>query len=152
MSINSYNKRAKKISILLLILFCWFLLSFLNGVENLVTPWRIKHGFWFWASLSLILQILVASFVCWRGIKWSHYFVLGLTGSWLSIQFIAHWQKFLFPSDDLSSIIKYYDHYDTWFLIPKQIDRIVPDGYHIILSILLLIIFTYNLRMIWKNK
>jgi len=146
MSADKYEKVAQTTAIWLLMLGGWFLLCFIGGIDYLVTPWRIEHGVWFWVSLGLLLHVFAASLVCWYKLRWSHYFVLTLTGSWLVVQFLSHWIRFIRPPEDASAIERYYAHFQTWYLIPQISDRIVPDGYHTILAALLLVCFFQGIR------
>jgi len=153
---NSLESLSRLTAIWLVILGLWFSLSFIGGMDFLITPWQIKHGVWFWISFSLLVQVFAAALVCWNKLSWSPFFVLSLTGTWLVIQYSAHWSGFINPPDS-AAIEKYYDHFETWYLIPRISDRIVPDGYHTILTVLLLICFILGIRALilrlrsWKK-
>ena len=146
MSNVKYEKLAKICSVWMIILGAWFMLAFIGGIDYLVAPWRINHGTWFWISISLLVNVFAAALVCWRKLNWSHYFVLSVTGSWLIVQFFGHWVNMIWPPESKSVIESYYSHYKTWYLIPRMSDRIVPDGYHVILSVLICICFYQGIK------
>ena len=121
------------------------MLTFISGIEFLVKTWSIDHGLWFWIAISLVVQITFAMWACWKKFKWSHLTVFPFTGAWLLMQFFAHWLNFIRPPKDKYIIESYYNYFNTWYLIPAMKDRTVPDGYHIILSFLLLVCFLHGI-------
>jgi hypothetical protein len=61
-----------------------------------------------------------------------------------------HWQYVLFgvSTKKLLGYNKYFG--DTYHIIPSSTTRLIPDTYHIILTILLIVTLIYMIRKIYK--
>jgi hypothetical protein len=131
----------------------WFALAFV-GIDGLINPWQLHHGAWFWiaASLEVSAVMLVALYM--KSVFWAKFMGLSVSLGWLTVQFFGHWQYF-FTKPSGEYLEKYYGTFDTWYLIGPLADRIIPDGYHLILHVLLLFCLMHSLASIifrWPSR
>ena len=86
-------------------------------------------------ELTLIL-ILVTWFLRW---KITAFLRLILLIVWGYLQFISHWYGFIFEVSN-SQLHRYYALFaGTYRFFPESSTRIIPDAYHMILGLLILI-------------
>ncbi len=72
-------------------------------------------------------------------------------GLWGFLQWNAHW-KFLFLKIKSQKIHSYYNHFKgTLRIIPELENQIIPDLYHIVLHLLILIMFWFSLCYLLKS-
>ncbi len=122
----------------LLFLTVWYGLSFI-GVPGLVSPWNSSYGIWLYVALALAVGLIVGTYALWRGWDWSEWQLLSVLGAWVYVQYVAHWRRFFTPPSP-EIVQRYYEAFPTWYLIPRQSDRVVPDGYHVIMHLLMIIL------------
>lgn len=132
------KRRDAAVLVVLLLLTAWFGLSFL-GVPGLVTPWTVAYGVWFYVAIALAIGLVVGAWALWRGWDWGEWQLLSLLGVWVYVQYVGHWQRFFVPPSP-QIVQRYYDAFETWYLIPKQSDRVVPDGYHTVMHLLMIVL------------
>ena len=133
-------KRRDFFAILLLVsLTLWYGLSFL-GVPGLVGSWRITDGLWFYLAAALAVGLVVGIYALLRSEDWGDWLLMFLLGGWIYIQYLSHWRRFFIPPS-LERVQQYYSSFPYWYLIPKLSTRVVPDGYHAILHVLILTLF-----------
>lgn len=82
-------------------------------------------------STSIILSLVIP--------VWGRYFVTGILCLWLIIQFFCHWYYTLFGATEQK--IKAYNEcfQNTIRIFPQSDKRIVPDFYHIVLHLLIIL-------------
>ena len=79
----------------------------------------------------------VASF--WLLMPAGRWFLFGVLTLWLIIQFFCHWYYTIFGASE-KKIAGYNDCFrDTVRLFPMREDKLVPDLYHIVLHLLILL-------------
>ena len=137
------NKNIQKVIIFNVPLLVWFFLDmtgFTIGNNILVSQAYKDDGIFL-----IIYLIALVSFVCLKG-KWK--LVLPI---WLSVWFLTqiyfHWYFTIFGPWDGKN--RYFA--DTIKLIP-QTERYVPDLYHIVLHILILVALISTIKYFLKNK
>ncbi len=125
------NKKICFISNLCLLL--WFFLDMVGVSINghiLVTRSFRDDGIFFIAFLILFIWYIFKD-------KIAKYFLAGWLFMWLLVQFLSHWYFTIFGPSEAK--INYFA--DTIKLIPSY-SRYIPDLYHIILHILILVSLT----------
>jgi len=128
------------------ILTFWFTLSFM-GFPKLVDSWFIEKSVWVWISVICWLHFPVILFLYYRDYKYTDLILLSVLLVWGFIQFDSHW-VWLFKQPDPERVVRYYQAFDFWYILPKPEGRIVPDAYHTILHFLLLGTFGVWLRKV----
>jgi hypothetical protein len=124
---------------LLLALTLWYSLTFI-GVSGLVSPWHVSDGVWFYLAAALGIGLLVGAYALWKRYSWGDWQLLFLLAMWLSLQFQSHWRPFFFPPS-AEQVQGYYANFPFWYLLPKSEVRVVPDGYHTIMHLLMMLLF-----------
>ncbi len=124
--------------VVLLVLTVWFGLTFM-GVPGLVSPWHVSDGIWFYLAVALAIGLVIGAYALWRGWDWGEWQLLSVLGVWVYIQYVGHWQRFFTPPSP-QGVQRYYDAFPNWYLIPKQNDRVVPDGYHTVMHLLMVVL------------
>lgn len=121
--------------ILLTLLAAWYAIG-LIGVPGLVSSQFESDGSPIFLALVLAMCLLIGIYYFRQRYAWGVGFLLCLLFAWLNIQFELHWRHFIFPpvADKLQ---KHIDSSQFWHLIPKSSTRIVPDGYHTIMFLLI---------------
>jgi hypothetical protein len=129
------------------LLILWFSIIFfdvplltIDGHASLISVYGL---------LALLLLVILAGLVLhWKNI---HYFTLVILGLWGYLQFNSNW-KYLFVETSQENIQAYYLHFDnTLRFFPESDTKIIPDAYHIILGILLLINIVITIRILIKR-
>ncbi len=133
-----------------IILFLWFSLVFIEIPKLLIEG---DIGF---INLSGLLElflviILVGYFLKWKYTDFLNLFVLSV---WGYMQYISHWKYMCFkPSQEI--IERYYQFFDgTLRIFAESNVRIIPDLYHMILGLLILInlvIVIFKIIVFFKN-
>ena len=117
------------------LLFLWYSLIFFeipllttDGQAGLISIYGLLELF--------LVIILVGSLLRWEYI---HYFALIVFGFWGYLQFNSNW-KYLFIDSSEEKIQSYYQYFDnTLRIFPESETTIIPDAYHMILGVLILI-------------
>lgn len=126
------------------LLFLWYSIIFFDipllttdGHASLISIYGL---------LELLLAIILVGFLLqWKNI---HYFGLLILLLWGYLQFNGNW-KYLFIESSEEKIQSYYQHFDnTLRFFPESDTLIIPDAYHIILGVLLLINIVLVIRKI----
>lgn len=142
----------KILNIFLILLFLWFVLDII-GISGFVDTLGIfsLDGLWlFLLTIFLILYKFKESIG-----KWILSIFLVL---WFVLQYNSHWRYFLFGAGATEKGIKNYNMVfgNTHHIIPMSDMRIIPDTYHIILVILIMIcsilLLIYNIKAISQKK
>lgn len=130
-----------------ILLFLWYSMIFFE-IPLLTTSGHAKLISVYGLLELLLIILLVGLILHW---KYIHYFVLIILGLWGYLQFNSNW-KYLFVEPSKEKIQSYYQHFDnTLRFFPKSDTTIIPDAYHIILGVLLLINFVLIIRIITKK-
>lgn len=131
-----------------IILLLWFLLDMIGiyfGDKCLVTRSYKDDGVFFLIYLvSMILFITKESIGKW--------FVIGCMSMWFLTQFICHEWYTIFNGGFMGSLegkIEYFSGTIQWLQIEG---RYIPDVYHTILHILIILALTITIMYIAKNK
>lgn len=131
-----------------IILLLWFFLDMIGihfGDKCLVTRSYKDDGVFFLIYLvSMILFITKESIGKW--------FVIGCMSMWFLIQFICHEWYTIFNGGFMGSLegkIEYFSGTIQWLQIEG---RYIPDVYHTILHILIILALTITIMYIAKNK
>ena len=114
----------------------WFGLAFV-GVDGLVTPWLPEHGVWYWISAALWLHLPALYVLDLFRVRWVKWMTISLGLTWGTVQYINHLHGLFFPGSP-EAVARYYEHYQTLFLVGPFENRIVPDLYHIFLDMMIL--------------
>ena len=137
------NKNIQKVISFNVPLLVWFFLDmtgFTIGNNMLVSQAYKDDGIFF-----IIYLIALVSFVCLKG-KWKLVLPIWLS-VWFLTQIYSHWYFTIFgPWDGKNRFFA-----DTIKLIP-QTERYVPDLYHIVLHILILVALISTIKYFLKNK
>ena len=137
------NKNIQKVIVFNVPLLVWFFLDmtgFTIGNNMLVSQAYKDDGIFF-----IIYLIALVSFVCLKG-KWKLVLPIWLS-VWFLTQIYSHWYFTIFGPWDGKN--RYFA--DTIKLIP-QTERYVPDLYHIVLHILILVALISTIKYFLKNK
>lgn len=128
-------KLSSATNLFFIILFAWYSIIFFD-VPLLTTEGR-ANLISIYGLLELLLAIILAGYLLhW---KYIHYSALIILGLWGYLQFNANW-KYIFTAPSEEKIHSYYQHFeDTLRIFPESNTIIIPDAYHIILGLLLLI-------------
>lgn len=144
----------KKCLFIIFLLFIWFSLDMTGAsVANitLVEPaWNQVDGVWW-----LIFLILLILFIFKE--KFGKYLLLVFILMWTIIQFNCHWYHTIFGTSEekINSYNQYFKN--TLHIIPSSGKIVIPDFYHIVLHLLILIslinLIRYNIYALKrKNK
>ncbi|MDZ7777197.1 MAG: hypothetical protein U5L09_17060 [Bacteroidales bacterium] len=118
-----------------IILLIWYSLIFFD-IPRLTTEGNASVFSLLGLLEFLLLIVLVAYLKNW---KYTDYLNLSILLLWAVLQYQGNWKYFLFPpsTDVLES---YYEHFQgTLRILAESETRIIPDAYHIILGLLLLL-------------
>jgi hypothetical protein len=129
-------KRLEKISLIAFIsLLLWFSLD-LIGVPGFVTRDNLFSLSGVWEAILLI--ILVASIRKW---KYSDFLALLIVAIWGYLQYDSHWRAFLFGESErwLEGYYRFFEGMYRFFPISQT--RAIPDAYHTILGLLIVVNF-----------
>lgn len=120
-----------------LLLFCWFfgcICTYKFGKHILVEGVGIKSAEFF--MLCLFITGVIMFWVVPSLGKW---FLLGVLVFWFVVQFFCHWYYTLFGASE-KKLKGYNDCFkNTVHLIPASETKLIPDLYHIILHLLILL-------------
>ncbi len=130
-------KTEKPIVLTLTALTIWYTLSFI-GIPGVIETWFVEEMIWILVAFSIWAPLVVGLWSYIKGHNYTDFMVAGVTALWAFMAYQGHWQWF-FTKPSAEKIASYYAFFDTWYLLPKQSDRIVPDGYHAILHALILL-------------
>ena len=119
------------------LLFCWFfgcICTYKFGKHTFVEGVGIKSAEFFMLCLFLTGVILFCGIPSWG--KW---ILLGVLVFWFVVQFFCHWYYTLFGASE-KKLKGYNDCFqNTVHIIPASETKLIPDLYHIILHLLLLL-------------
>lgn len=80
------------------------------------------------------------------------YLLSGWLTMWFMSQFMSHWYYTIFGADE-KKLAVYHGLYDRMYhLIPSSPTRIIPDFYHIVLHLLILMALALTLHDVLKRK
>lgn len=127
----------KSIVISLAALTAWYTLSFI-GIPGVIESWFVEDTLWVLIAISIWLPLVVGLWSYIKGHTYTDFMIAGVTALWAFMAYQGHWQWF-FTKPSSEKLASYYAFFDTWYLLPKPSDRIVPDGYHTILHALILL-------------
>ena len=122
-------------NLIYILLFFWYSLIFFD--IPLLTTEGHASLISIYGLLELVLAIILIGFL----LHWTimNYFGLLMLVLWGYLQFNGNW-KYLFIETSEEKIQSYYEHFDnTLRFFPESEKIIIPDAYHIILGVLLLI-------------
>jgi len=144
--------KLQKVSLLFFIaLFIWYSLVFFN-IPKLLIAGSINLF-----SLSSLLELFLVIILLGYFLKWkySDFFALFILFLWGYLQYAAHWRHLLFkPSKEVLN--HYYQFFHgTLRFFPQSDVRIVPDAYHTVLGLLILlnlIMVIYKIILFLKNR
>jgi hypothetical protein len=127
-----------------LLLTIWFALDFV-GVGKLVDREPIL-------SLAGIMLALMGAFLVsgFRRLPWvAPVYALALA-IWGALQVQTHWSTYFAPASEAK--LRWYGRVfgDHWRLLPELPTRTVPDAYHTILAVLIVVNLALALRDIWR--
>ncbi len=123
----------------------WFALD-LIGIPGLVT-----RDDWFGLPGLLGVALLVVLIGYWRHWKFVPYFALIVLGVWSYFQYTAHWQGFIFGAS-ADQLKRYYALFAGMYrFFPESGTRIIPDAYHTILGLLLVINLVFGVLQVGKR-
>ncbi|MBN2170138.1 MAG: hypothetical protein JW819_02315 [Candidatus Krumholzibacteriota bacterium] len=128
---------------LLAMLALWAGLAFC-GVQGLVPACSAADGALFHAALAFQVVLFAGLWLTLRDHRRAEVLVAAGAAAWLIVQYAVHWHPLLFPPG-AERIARYYDRFDTWRLLPRLPDRIVPDGYHTVLILMLAAVLLVSL-------
>ena len=128
---------------LLAVLALWAGLGFC-GIQGLVPACSVADGAFFHAALAFQVILFAGLWLTLRDHRRAELLVASGAASGLAAQVAVHWRLLLFPPG-AEGIARYYDRYETWNLLPRQADRVVPDGYHTVLLLILAAVLLVSL-------
>lgn len=140
----------KKISIYTIsLLFIWFSLDmtgFSIGDFTLVeSAWNSIDGVWWLLFLTFSILFIIKE-------KIGKYMLSIFIFLWAMIQFYSHWYYTIFGASE-EKIISYNQFFkETYHIIPSSNSILIPDLYHIILHILILITLFSLIIFIINNR
>jgi len=142
---KEHNKLLTVTNLIYILLFLWYSIIFFD-IPLLTTDGRASL-ISIYGLLELFLAIILVGFLLhWKNI---HYVGLLILVLWGYLQFNGNW-KYLFIETSKENIQSYYQHFDnTLRFFPKSDTIIIPDAYHIILGLLLLINIVLVIRKIF---
>lgn len=122
------------------LLFLWFTFDMtgikIGKITLVETAWNSIDGIWW-----LIFLVLSILFI--YKVEIGKYLLLIFISLWATIQFYSHWYYTIFgvSNEKLSSYNEFFK--DTYHLIPASDQILIPDFYHIILHLLILVSLFY---------
>lgn len=137
----------KKHMFLLGLLLIWFTFDMFGfSIGNFVlveAAWNSIDGIW-WLIFVLLIILYVKK-------KWLSPLIIFLL-MWLFIQYMSHWHYTIFGASPEK--IKSYNQFfeKTYHLIPASQTQVIPDFYHIILHLLILLNFFVLIDQLFRNK
>jgi len=140
-------KNGKITLVLFGLLLFWYSLIFVD-IPGLTTEGRADIISLMGFLELLLLMVLIAYLIKW---KYSDFLYLIILTLWGYLQYQGNWRYlFLRPSNEVLN--SYYDHFQgTLRIFPESDKWIVPDAYHIILGLLILVNILFILIKIIKN-
>ncbi|MBE9467735.1 MAG: hypothetical protein IMY72_05350 [Bacteroidetes bacterium] len=151
---KNINKDKKKCLFIILLLFVWFSLdmtgfSFAN-ITLVESAWNQVDGLWWLIFLTLFILFIFKE-------KFGKYLLSIFILMWIIIQFNCHWYHTIFGTsvEKINSYNQYFRN--TLHVISSSEKILIPDLYHIILHLLILISLIILIRyiiysLIKKNK
>ncbi|QVK16967.1 hypothetical protein KHQ81_08660 [Mycoplasmatota bacterium] len=130
----------KKVCIILLsILLIWFSMDMtgfsIGDIIIVEAAWNSIDGVWW-------IIFLVLCFFFYIKDRLGKYILTVFVFLWTVIQFFSHWYYTLFGASD-KKIISYNQFFkDTYHIIAASDTRVIPDFYHIVLHIFILVNLT----------
>jgi hypothetical protein len=105
--------------------------------------WNTIDGVWWLIFLALSILFFYKD-------KIGRYLLLVFVSLWAIIQFFNHWSYTIFGVSK-EKLVSYNEFFkDTYHIIPASNEILIPDFYHIILHILILLVLyyliSYNIR------
>ena len=126
--------------IVLLIWFFWCIVTYRLGNVLLVEGMGIKSaefGMLVVYAASILLRVVLPQVGNW--------FVLSVLVVWLVVQYFCHWHFTIFGATP-EKIRGYNQCFEgSLCIVPRRADRLIPDFYHIVLHILIVL----NLVLLW---
>ena len=119
------------------ILFCWFfgcICTYKFGKYVLVDGEGVKS-----AEFVMLCLFSAGVIAFWAVPIWGRWFLLGVLVFWFVVQFFCHWYYTIFGASDKK--LKGYNNCfrNTIHIIPASETKLIPDLYHIILHLLILL-------------
>lgn len=119
------------------ILFCWFLgciCTYKFGKCILVEGVGIKS-----AEFIMLCLFSTGVLLFWGVPSWGKWFLLGVLLLWFVVQFFCHWYYTIFGASE-KKLKGYNDCFrDTVRIIPASEKKLIPDLYHILLHLFILL-------------
>lgn len=128
---------------LLAVLALWAGMAFC-GIRGLVPACGAADGAYFVAALGFQVVLFAGLWLTLNDHRGAEILVAAGAAAGLAVQLAVHWRPMLFPPSR-AGIAAYYDRFDTWRILPRQADRIVPDGYHTVLILMLAAVLAVSL-------
>lgn len=120
-------------------LACYILLLFWFSLDLIGIPGLVTRDDWL--GLPGLLELLLIAILAGYLLSWRYVvFPCGITlGVWAYLQYASHWQYFLFGASP-EKLQRYYAFFKgTARFFPESYSRLIPDAYHTVLGLLLLI-------------
>lgn len=119
------------------LLFCWFfgcICTYKFGKYILVEGVGIKS-----AEFVMLCLFVIGVISFWVFPFWGAWFLLGVLVFWLVVQFFCHWYYTFFGVSE-KKLKGYNDCFkNTVHIIPASETKLIPDLYHIILHLLIIL-------------
>lgn len=140
----------KKISLIsAILLLIWFLFDMFGlkiGDSYLVqAAWDDVDGIWY--------LLFIACFIifCFKE-RLGKYILTGFLFLWGIAQFFSHWYYTIFGASEKK--LEVYNNFfaDTYHIIPASKNILIPDFYHIVLHILILVSFIFLSILCFKSN
>ena len=130
----------KVLTLLNIILFIWFTFS-ITGLRSIKKGlFKYQYNFMFIIILFIWLFLMVISIYSIYNNGYSSKVaitVITFLSAWLYLQYLMHW-RYYFRTVDKAKVSEYYQLYgDYWRILDKKENKIIPDGYHIALQVLI---------------
>lgn len=130
------------------LVFWFFLDMFGFKIANIVlveSAWKDIDGIWYLIYLAMFILFLVKE-------KYGKYPLTIFLILWLLIQFSSHWYYTIFGATT-QKIADYNTFFkNTYHIISPSNSIIIPDLYHIVLHILILLALGYMIAFCIKNR
>lgn len=139
------NKRKYNVGVILFtLLFLWYLIIFIN-IPGLTIDGKIPF-FSLLTLLEFFLIIIAIGYILkWKYTDYAFLFILVL---WGYLQFMGNW-RYMFVKPPIEKLESYYQYFDGTLRILNISDTyIIPDAYHLILGILILLNIVFVLSKI----
>jgi len=139
----------KKCMYIIGLLFFWFTLDMTGATIGEIilveAAWNTIDGVWWLIFLALSLLFFYKD-------KVGRYLLLVFVSLWAIIQFSSHWSYTIFGVSK-EKLVSYNEFFkETYHIIPASDEILIPDFYHIILHILILLALYYLIFYIFRSN